>query len=256
MRRARCILQEPALTARALAGGDNIKAGQSDGKRKQVDLDAHDEAARDVHAVLQQQGELAGRRPAEWRALHSQPGCKRQKRHWDYNPNEVRNLRQLGLRVPCSVIAAMQDGAQLLVWDHERGVEVPVVMFAGDVLVFDGDVVHAGAQYSVGSTRVHVYLDVPELERDGIGEAAIAGLCPFISGQTRFGYTGQVTRIEVRLRPKRGQSPALRYDFETPHSPRCRASSDGGLVSRGTGRQGFVNTDRVWWVCMSKIPAM
>jgi hypothetical protein len=119
-----------------------------------------------VHAVLQQQGELAGRRPAEWRALHSQPGCKRQKRHWDYNPNEVRNLRQLGLRVPCSVIAAMQDGAQLLVWDHERGVEVPVVMFAGDVLVFDGDVVHAGAQYSVGSTRVHVYLDVPELERD------------------------------------------------------------------------------------------
>jgi hypothetical protein len=166
LRRARCILQEPALTARALAGGDNIKAGQSDGKRKQVDLDAHDEAARDVHAVLQQQGELAGRRPAEWRALHSQPGCKRQKRHWDYNPNEVRNLRQLGLRVPCSVIAAMQDGAQLLVWDHERGVEVPVVMFAGDVLVFDGDVVHAGAQYSVGSTRVHVYLDVPELERD------------------------------------------------------------------------------------------
>ena len=52
------------------------------------------------------------------------------------------------------------------IWDRERGVEVPVVMFAGDVLVFDGDVVHAGAQYSVGSTRVHVYLDVPELTRD------------------------------------------------------------------------------------------
>ena len=32
--------------------------------------------------------------------------------------------------------------------------------------MFDGDVVHAGAEYSVANTRVHVYLDVVELKRD------------------------------------------------------------------------------------------
>ena len=35
----------------------------------------------------------------------------------------------------------------------------------GDVLVFEGDVVHAGAQYASLNTRVHAYLDAPGVER-------------------------------------------------------------------------------------------
>ena len=61
---------------------------------------------------------------------------------------------------------ALQDGARLLVWDAERRATVCVVLYAGDVLVFNGDVGHAGADYHVGNTRLHVYLDVPDVERD------------------------------------------------------------------------------------------
>ena len=116
--------------------------------------------------MLAEKGELSHRYPVEWRALHSLPGCKKQRLHFDYNPDEVRNLGLLGCQKPCSVIAALQDGTQLRVWDRVARKEVPVVMYAGDVLVFDGDVVHAGAEYSVANTRVHVYLDVVELKRD------------------------------------------------------------------------------------------
>ena len=42
---------------------------------------------------------------------------------------------------------------------------------------------------------------------------------PFISGQTRFGYAGQVTSLEVPLRPKRGQSSHSRSLFVTPLVP-------------------------------------
>ena len=148
LRRADCARAQTELAERASAAGDPIVAGQPDKKRKQVDLNAHDAIARELRAVLAEKGELSHRYPVEWRALHSLPGCKKQRLHFDYNPDEVRNLGLLGCQKPCSVIAALQDGTQLRVWDRVARKEVPVVMYAGDVLVFDGDVVHAGAEYS------------------------------------------------------------------------------------------------------------
>ena len=111
--------------------------------------------------------ELDGRTAKEFRALHSQPGCRKQKLHYDYPPDECRSEgKGPGFRKPCSVILALQDGARLLVWDAATRNQIPVVLYAGDVLVFDGDVGHAGADYYVSNTRVHVYLDVPGIERD------------------------------------------------------------------------------------------
>ena len=40
-----------------------------------------------------------------------------------------------------------------------------------------------------------------------------------MAGQTRFGYAGQVTSLEVPLRPKRGQSSHSRSLFVTPLVP-------------------------------------
>ena len=42
-----------------------------------------------------------------------------------------------------------------------NGVAVEVQLEAGDILLFDGDVVHAGAAYAEKNTRLHVYLDLP-----------------------------------------------------------------------------------------------
>ena len=34
------------------------------------------------------------------------------------------------------------------------------------MLVFYGDLIHAGAEYSQANTRIHIYLDSPEVVRD------------------------------------------------------------------------------------------
>jgi ectoine hydroxylase-related dioxygenase (phytanoyl-CoA dioxygenase family) len=44
--------------------------------------------------------------------------------------------------------------------------EVSVDLYPGEVLIFEGDVVHAGAEYRTQyNTRLHLYLDLPGLER-------------------------------------------------------------------------------------------
>ena len=122
---------------------------------------------REVRAVLAQKGELDGRRESEWRAIHSKAGCKEQRAHWDYPPDVVQRCGSGGLpaRKPASVIVALQDGAALIVFVGPRRQRVPVVLYAGDVLVFEGDVEHAGAHYYMPNTRLHVYLDVDHVHR-------------------------------------------------------------------------------------------
>jgi hypothetical protein len=88
--RAICEREAPALTARALEHGEAITSGQSDGRRVQVDLSVkHDTAASELHRVLKREHELVDRIPTEWRALNSQPGCKEQGMHFDYDPDLV-----------------------------------------------------------------------------------------------------------------------------------------------------------------------
>ena len=91
--RALCAREEPALTSRALAAGAPIEAGHADGLRVQVDMSVkHDAAARALHDVLEREGELVGRLPREWRALHSLAGCAAQGMHFDYNPDRMEGL--------------------------------------------------------------------------------------------------------------------------------------------------------------------
>lgn len=152
----------PDIAQRAEAQGRDIQAGQTDGKRKQVSLEASEDIPWALLEVLKQRGELKGRKHSEFNALFSLPGCKQQKLHWDYNPDLCEGIR----RKPCSVILALEDGARLIVRDEVKGSRVPVVLSVGDVLVFDGDVAHAGAAYCAQNTRVHVYLDVPGVPRE------------------------------------------------------------------------------------------
>ena len=80
---------------------------------------------------------------------------------WDYNPDEVEGLD----RKPCSVILGLEHGARLIVRDDVAGRSVIVRLAPGDMLVFDGDVAHAGASYCMSNLRLHTYLDVPEVGR-------------------------------------------------------------------------------------------
>ena len=110
-------------------------------------------------------GELRGRVWSGAHVLHSKRRCAEQKRHWDYNP-DVLEGRQ-GCK-PATAILALEPGARIIFFEDENksGGRVPVLLHPGDLLLFDGDVSHAGASYALSNTRVHVYLDVPGVVRE------------------------------------------------------------------------------------------
>ena len=86
-----------------------------------------------------------------------------QHRHWDWDPALCRALQ----RQPRGVVLACEDGARLVVFRGVDDVEGEYIeLNAGDVLLFDGDVLHAGALYEKDNLRVHVYLDVPALKHE------------------------------------------------------------------------------------------
>ena len=87
--------------------------------------------------------------------LHSSPMCKQQPWHYDYDPEEVRaaSIKPLG------VLVALQDNTR---FETRRKTHI---LSRGDVLVFRGDVVHAGAAYDTENTRMHTYLDVDAVKR-------------------------------------------------------------------------------------------
>ena len=85
-----------------------------------------------------------------------------QDRHCDYDPVLTRYDGARRRRVkPCSAILGLQPGARLYVYDPALCCDVTVLVPVGHILLFDGDVAHAGACYATTNTRVHVYLDVP-----------------------------------------------------------------------------------------------
>ena len=77
----------------------------------------------------------------------------------------VRMLKDGELLKPKGVIVALEHGTRLMVRDCIREIDVSVWLAPGQVLVFDGDVVHGGAEYEYSNTRVHMYLEVPGITR-------------------------------------------------------------------------------------------
>ena len=145
--------------AKGQPGVRPITAGQRDGKRQQAVIPPSEEVVRALGQGLYEKGEMSGRACAEFNLLHSLPGCKQQKLHWDYPPDQVEGLRLK----PCSVILGMEHGTRLVVRDEVLDRCVVVRLAPGDVLVFDGDVLHAGASYCECNLRLHTYLEVPEV---------------------------------------------------------------------------------------------
>jgi len=66
-----------------------------------------------------------------------------------------------------AMIIALQDNTKLHIYPFGRGgEEIIIALNAGDVLIFRGDLIHAGAEYTGRNVRIHMYLDssaAPEL---------------------------------------------------------------------------------------------
>jgi hypothetical protein len=88
--------------------------------------------------------------------LRSLPLCKQQMFHYDYNiyPEKLSV-------VPLVVVFPLDEFCTL---DFR---EEKVFVRFGQVLVFPGNVVHAGSRYTCENTRVHIYLNTYEVEERG-----------------------------------------------------------------------------------------
>ena len=99
-------------------------------------------------------------------ALHSDAGCEMQDWHMDFNPlckrvrgQERECIRDLkALEMPLGVFWAVEQGCKIMLVGPD-GESVELRLELGDVLIFQGDLVHAGAAYLDGANmRVHTYL--------------------------------------------------------------------------------------------------
>jgi ectoine hydroxylase-related dioxygenase (phytanoyl-CoA dioxygenase family) len=110
--------------------------------------------------------------------LTSIEGCKAQLPHCDYEPT-AQFANASDQYIPLGCLIALEPGTKLIVWpksirlscmneylrsehiEHIGGPikSIEITLNPGDVLIFRGDLVHAGAAYNAKKNRVHVYLD-------------------------------------------------------------------------------------------------
>ena len=118
-------------------------------------------------------------KPSTWVVIHSRPGCQDQAAHCDYGPSEdLANADDS--EMPLSALVALMPGTKLNVWPKSirlsttsesdlakvKPISCKVVeLEEGDILVFRGDLVHAGSSYSEDNYRIHCFLDSDSVPR-------------------------------------------------------------------------------------------
>jgi hypothetical protein len=123
-----------------------------DEKRLQSDLSESEPIIQNILETIKDY--LNGRTLGPIVLLHSLQGCKKQRFHWDYDPNLLKSDKPLG------VLVALDDDTIFYTLDKK------IELKCGDILIFDGDLVHAGGDYTQDNYRIHLYLDVNYKCRD------------------------------------------------------------------------------------------
>ncbi len=124
-----------------------------------------------------------------WMMIVSDEGCQRQAAHTDFAPTEeIKKVIDLSnkevlatgkppvkMPVPLSVMVALEEGTFLDIWRGSCGYPDPfqlsdytherIQLKPGEILLFRGDLVHAGAAYSECNVRLHAFLDVKGVPR-------------------------------------------------------------------------------------------
>jgi hypothetical protein len=125
-----------------------------DRKRFQGKLCADDNIVIKIIAALKDNNLLCGRFACDSFALHSQAGCKKQPWHTDYDCDAVK----ASSIKPLSAVLALQNDTLLCFKDQT------IELQTGDMCVFSGDEVHAGAAYATENTRIFMYISTALIE--------------------------------------------------------------------------------------------
>ena len=106
--------------------------------------------------------------------LESLPGCQQQQYHTDYDVTELARLATRPEDMPLGILIALEDHTKLMVKGlarltatggprHRPGFAVN--LDKGDVLIFRGDLIHAGAAYTRRNVRLHTFIDSTHISR-------------------------------------------------------------------------------------------
>ena len=155
---------------------------RNDHKRRQAGLNRQNRLVADLRAQI---GEFLyeffpNHTPNDWVVIHSRPGCGDQAAHCDYVPDQLLAAAS-DATFPLAALTAVMPGTRIHVWPQSIKLaytnpvllsrrttiqRVTVNLEPGDVLVFRGDLVHAGASYTEENVRVHAFLDTTTVPRD------------------------------------------------------------------------------------------
>ena len=89
----------------------------------------------------------------------SYKGDTQQPKHCDYNAKEIARLDDG--RVPLSVLWAIEDNSKLILFGR-GGTKVVLPIPKGKMVVFRGDLGHAGAGYKQRNVRIHCYVSMKD----------------------------------------------------------------------------------------------
>lgn len=111
-------------------------------------------------------------KPHDCSVLFSAAGGGIQAAHADYPTKAFKSIRDEN-NVPLSVLIGLQNDTVIDLWPGaieggkhcEDVVPVRLHYNAGDMVIFRGDLTHAGAPFDHNNVRLHVYLDHPSVKR-------------------------------------------------------------------------------------------
>jgi hypothetical protein len=151
-----------------------FNAKRNDRRRKQAPIRASNKLVRRVRDLLKVRYPLLT--PANAVLLRSEAECEDQMPHCDYEQNTKFALIDDSY-IPLGVVVAIEPGTKLHVWPnsirHPSRDTTPsqpirretIDIDVGDILIFRGDLTHAGASYGSTNHRVHIYVDSPMVKR-------------------------------------------------------------------------------------------
>lgn len=159
----------------------NETNSRNDNKRRQVTLNTRNTSKvlkqflQTINEFVETKLETNNFKQSSWVIIHSRQNCQDQAAHSDYIPD--RSLTEASdEQMPLAILVSLMPNTKLNVWpksiklatdrndlilDKINGpIECVVAeLDVGDILVFRGDLIHAGSSYSKDNYRLHSYLD-------------------------------------------------------------------------------------------------
>lgn len=197
-----------------------------DGKRSQGVGEWIRDFKKSLAKLLKQLDLLDARFIADAYALQSTAGCPMQPKHTDSAPE--RSLMHVPSEdVPLAVIYAIESNTRLKIWPFDMKESVGVLLNPRDMVVFRGDLSHAGFEYKNMNTRIHAYIDskAPDCKRQK-GRTYLSKSMPQSTPASPPSASPQSTPPKLTPKKSKSTSHSQTYFFNRCSNSQCKFGAD------------------------------